>query len=183
MKITSALRYNGLPLGGHECVITAAEDIISKKSGNSITKICFDIEEDNEFNHYIRKLNNSINSTRNNCNWPNEGTKYFVTEGLGAKYFNQFISQLERVNNIKFDIPAVGEDFDVSQFVGLKIGCEFGLEEYERDGEIKTSLSILGFRTLDQLPFVRSVYVKNINGKNIDYDIYMSEKEFLDGIE
>lgn len=182
MKITSALKYNGLPLGGHGCIVTSAEDVISKK-GNQITKICFDIEEDGEFDHYIQKLSDSINSTRSEYNWPNEGTKYFASDGLGVKYYNQFISQLERVNNIKFDMPAVGEDFDVSQFVGLKIGCEFGLEEYEKDGEIKTSLSILGFRTLDQLPFIRNVYVKNINGKNIDYDIYMSEKEFLDDIE
>lgn len=177
MIVTNTLKYNGLPLGGHSCVITAAEDIESK-NGNLVAKICFDIEEDSEFNHYLQKLSNSINSNRDYYSWPNEGTKYFVSDGIGAKYFNQFISQLERVNNIKFDMPAVGENFDVSQFVGLKIGCEFGLEEYEKDGEIKTSLSILGFRTLDQLPFVRNIYVKNINGKNIDYDVYMSEKEF-----
>lgn len=182
MIITTKLKYNGLPLGGHECIITSAEDMVSK-NGNQVTKVCFDIIEDSEFNHYLQKLSDSINSNRDYYCWPNEGTKYFISDGLGAKYYNQFISQLERVNNIKFDMPAVGEDFDVSQFIGLKIGCEFGLEEYEKDGKIKTSLSILGFRTLDQLPFVRNIYVKNINGKNIDYDVYMSEKEFLNGIE
>lgn len=182
MKITNTLKYNGLPLGVHECVITSAEDIVSR-NGNSVTKICFDIEEDSEFNHYLQKLSDSINVNRDYYSWPNEGTRYFVSDGLGAKYFNQFISQLERVNNIKFDMPAVGEDFDVSQFVGLKIGCEFGLEEYEKDGEIKTSLSILGFKTLDQLPFIKDIYIKKLDGKKVDYDTYMSEKENLNNDE
>lgn len=182
MIVTNSLKFGDKPLMGHVCVITAAEDMESK-NGNQMTKICFDIEEDSEFNHYLQKLSSSINSYRNYYNWPNEGTKYFVTDGLGAKYYNQFISQLEIVNNIKFDMPAVGEDFDVSQFIGLKIGCEFGLEEYEKDGEIKTSLSILGFRTLDQLPFIRDVYIKKLDGKKVDYDTYMSEKENLNNNE
>lgn len=176
MKVTNSLKYNGLPLGGHECVITSAEDMESR-NGNQMTKICFDIIEDSEFNHYLQKLSNSINSNRDYYNWPNEGTKYFVSDGIGAKYFNQFISQLERVNNIKFDMPAVGEDFDVSQFVGLKIGCEFGLEEYEKDGEIKTSLSILNFITLDKLPYITGYLVKGLDGRLYDYEEYKKEKE------
>ena len=160
MKITNTLKYNGLPLGVHECVITSAEDIVSR-NGNSVTKICFDIEEDSEFNHYLQKLSDSINVNRDYYSWPNEGTRYFVSDGLGAKYFNQFISQLERVNNIKFDMPAVGEDFDVSQFVGL----------------------ILGFKTLDQLPFIKDIYIKKLDGKKVDYDTYISEKENLNNDE
>lgn len=176
MIVTNTLKYNGLPLGGHACVITSAEDMESR-NGNQMIKICFDIIEDSEFNHYLQKLSDSINYNRDYYNWPNEGTKYFVSDGIGAKYFNQFISQLERVNNIKFDMPAVGEDFDVSQFIGLKIGCEFGLEEYEKNGKIKTALSILGFRTLDQLPFIRNYHVKRLDGKIVDYDLYIKERE------
>lgn len=176
MIVTNSLKYNGLPLGGHECVIVAAEDIESKK-GNLVTKICFDISEDSEYNHYLQKLSDSINSNRNYYNWPNEGTRYFVSDGIGVKYFKRFISLLERVNNIKFDMPEVGADFDVSQFIGLKIGCEFGLQEYEKDGEIKTSLSILNFKTLEELPYITEYLVKGLDDRLYDYEEYRKQKE------
>ena len=176
MKVTNALKHGNQPLGGHECVIKSVDNIISK-TGNEVVKMCFDIKEDSEFNQYFQNLSNNINSKKYYCDWPNEGTRYFVSDGIGGKYFNQFITQIEKVNGVKIDIPSVGDDLDISQFINLKIGCEFGLEEYEKNGKVKTALSILGFRTLDQLPFIRNYHVKRLDGKIVDYDLYINERE------
>lgn len=161
-----------LKLGGHICKIINAYEYENPKNGNISIKIEFDIDENSEFDGYMADLNNSLNR------WPNEGCKYFSIKKENLPFLKNFIKILKKSNKDVEIHDLAGEYFDLNQLIGLKIGGEFGLNEYmDINKDIKTSISLLTFKDIESLPYIGKPRVKKIDGSYTYYDNYYQQEE------
>jgi hypothetical protein len=74
--------------------------------------------------------------------WSNTATMYKSYKQSALPYFKRFIVAVEKSNdNFKFD-------FDEQKLVGKYFVVNYGIEEYERDGEIKEGLKPVEARSV-----------------------------------
>lgn len=74
--------------------------------------------------------------------WSNTGTLYKSYKQSALPYFKRFIVAVEKSNdNFKFD-------FDEQKLVGKYFVINYGIEEYEKDGEIKEGLKPVEARSI-----------------------------------
>lgn len=161
-----------LPLRPYTLRITSVSEYKNPNNGNKSLRICYDIEEDNEYKGFFQRMYENSKDKR----WPNTGTKYLSLKTENLSYLKGFTEAVEKSNNIKLNIIP-GFDLDLDQFIGLLVGGDFGYEEYERDGEIKLRLSLFKFKSLDQLPYLRKPQVKTLDGEYVPYELYNTNTE------
>ena len=170
------LNYNkknyGLTPGGHVIEILKVEEYY--KNDNPSLRIIFDINEGSEYDGYFKNL--FFNNDYPYKKWPNNGTKYLSMKVTAMVFFTQFIDFIEKSNDVKLNIVA-GTDLDLEQFKGLKIGGEFGLVEYEINGELRKQVVLNKFKKIDQVDFIKIPPVRLLDGSTMDYDIYMELEE------
>ena len=160
--------YFNLPLGAHILKINSVSEY--RKGENVSLKVDFDIYDENENRECFLKEYERQNMSERR--WPNEGTKYFSLKPNSLIFLKRFVNALEKSNGITLDIKS-GEKLNLEQFSDLLIGGNYGLEEYEKDGEIETRLILNGFKSIDELDNLKAPQVKLINNKGyMDYETY-----------
>lgn len=171
---TDSLESNILSLGKHINKILDVSNYTSKDNKPCL-RIIFDIEEGSKYDGYCQKLLDSRKT--DDKRWPNEGTKYIPVEEKYQGYLKYFIEVLQKSNHTFLDI-APGEELDLEQFKGLKFGGAFGLQEYEnKDGEIKTSITLISFKEIDKVNEITIPDVRLVDGSYISYEEYMKTKK------
>lgn len=160
--------YFNLPLGGHILKINCVSEY--QKDSKKSLKVEFDINDDTDHKECFLKEYERQNMGERR--WPSEGTKYFSLKPSNLVYLKRFIDVLERSNNVKLDVSSK-YDLDLEQFSNLIVGGNYGLEEYEKDGEVETRLVLNGFKAINELNKLRTPQVKLLNNKGyMDYETY-----------
>lgn len=155
-----------LTLGGHICRVKGAEEYFSNEGKQSI-KVTFDIDENSEYDGFF--------TNRAYTYWPQGGTKYLSMEAKNMCYFKQFVEAIQKSNEVDIDISG-DKDIDLEQFVGLRVVCQFGLEEYVKNNIIKTKLKIVNFYPIDKIDEVPIPSVELIHGGFMKYEEYQKLK-------
>ncbi len=177
IQAIDSLENNTLSLGEHTNEIKDVS-YYTTKEGKRALRVITDIKENSKFDNYCQKLLDS--RTTDDKRWPNEGTKYFPLSGRGTGYLKHFIEVLEKSNNRFFNIVP-GEDLELTQFKGMKFVGVYGLQEYRnKDGELKTSVSMVSFTELSKINEVSIPDVKLENGMFISYEEYMKSKRSVE---
>ena len=151
-------------IGAHELTIVSITEYKTKEGEESL-KVDFDTADGLFSNKYY-------SSGRK---WPNEGTKYLSFKEENLNYFKAFVKDLETSNDVKLNLTG-GEEIDYTQFEGLKIGGNFILEEYKKNGQLRIGSTLSEFVGLDALSEERSDTIKLLDGTFIDYDEYLNRQ-------
>lgn len=132
--------FETLEAGGYICkIINAREDVSS--TGKNMLVIAFDIEEGERAGYYKRKFEAD---TRTDKKW--QGIYRQLLDGeKAAGFLKGVMTSLEASN------PNFKWNWDETKLKGLKFGGIFGEEEYEYNGEIKTSVKIKWIRSVDKI--------------------------------
>ena len=164
--------YVNLSVGPHICKILDVHENFNEITGNTTLKVSVDIDENNEYKDYFKKMYD--NDKSENKKWSNNATKYLSLKDEQLTYLKGFFKAVENSNNLTLKIEK-GKELNLEQFNGLKIVGVFGLEEYQNEkGEIKTATRLTQFRSLDKLDEIKIPKVKLLNGGYVDYDDYMA---------
>jgi len=142
-----------VPAGGYVLGIVSAEETRSKK-GNPMLHLRLDVAEGEYRRFYTnlsQKLENEIYLDF-----------YQLIDGESLPFFKGAIETIEKSNTgYKFN-------FDEKTLVNKKVGANLREEEYEKNGEIKTSLKIAHLLTIEDLKKgVEILPKKTISGKTI----------------
>lgn len=162
--------YFNLSLGGHLIIINSVEYYINEKNGDESLRIIFDIYDDNEFKYCFQKEYDNAKDLANR-KWPNEGTKYLSLKPNNMTFLKRFIKAINASNYEQIDATG-GKPLNLEQFKDKVLAGNFGLEEYEKDGEIETRISLFQFKSKDQLPYLKISRVKLSNGSYMDFETY-----------
>ncbi len=164
--------FENLELGGHEIVILDAREYTSEISGNTSLKVSVDIAgKDKQAGFFKKQYEDNTNADKK---WPTGAVKYLSLKDEQLAYLKGFITSLEKSNsNFKFNTKGTWE-----QLKGLKLAGQFGLEEYkDNEGNIKTAIKLVQFRSLDKLNEIKIPKVKMLDGSYISYDDYIKRNE------
>lgn len=161
--------YESLTLGGHELVITSAEEYTSDISGNTSLRVCVDIAGNDEQAGFFKK---QYDAQTGDKRWPSGGVRYLSLKDEQLAYLKGTLTAIENSNpGYKFDING-----NWSQLKGKKLAGVFGLEEFEdNEGKIKTTTKLVQFRSLDKLKDIKIPKVKKLDGSFVDYKEYMDK--------
>lgn len=159
--------FETLELGGHEIVIMDAREYTSEFTGNTSLKVSVDIAGNDKQKGYFK--NQYDENTNNDKKWPSGSVKYLSLKDEQLAYLKGFITSLEKSNNnFKFNTKGNWE-----QLKGLKLAGQFGLEEYkDNEGNIKTVIKLVQFRSLDRLNEIKIPKVKLLDGSFMEYEDY-----------
>lgn len=171
--------YFGLKLGGHKLQITDICKHINPINNNISIKVCFDMADGDENDGCFKKEYESKFKKYTNVYWPVEGTKYLSLNPRYELYMKNFIKAVKKSNDVEINDIA-GKDLDLSQFIGLYVGGEFGLEESTREGITTARFSLFNFKAIEDLPYIREARVKLDTGVYQSYDLYLKEHEFTE---
>lgn len=172
--------FINLTPGGHICKILDIREHTSELTGNTSLKVSVDIEENGDFDGYFKKqYDNNMLSERK---WPSGAVRYLSLKEEQTAYLKGFITAVEKSNNVKLAEP--GKELDYTKFDNLKIAGVFGLEEYKNDkGEVKTTIKLTNFRSLDNLGEIKIPKVKLISGEMVDYEDYIKNKNTSNSVK
>lgn len=172
--------FERLELGGHEVVIVDAREYKSEQSGKISLKVSIDIAKGDAQEGFFKKQYEDAKKSAKEgeeVKWSSGGTKYLSLANEQLDYFKGFITAVENSNKgFKFNT-----DGEWSQLKDKKLAAQFGLEEYEANGEKKVATKLLRFRSLDKLKEITVPDVKVIVGTNkyeyISYEEYLNRKK------
>lgn len=174
--------FKALTPGGHVVVIKTAKDHTGD-NGTS-TKVTVDIAEGDLKGYFQEGYDKN---TKVDKKWNNNATKYFSHKQENEKYSKAFGTAINNSNaNTNVFVKVDGKDaFDETRTIGKKVGAMFGLKEYRnQEGELKTTVEVRNFRSIEGLDKAKMPKVAVINGKNsagydtydyVDYDKYMAK--------
>lgn len=132
--------FETLEAGGYICRITNAKEDTSS-TGKAMLVIAFDIEEGPRAGYYRRRYEAD---TRTDKKW--QGTYRQMLEGeKAASFLKGLMTSIEASN------PGFKWNWDETKLKGLKFGGIFGEEEYNWNGETKTSVKIKWIRSVDKV--------------------------------
>lgn len=172
--------FERLELGGHEVVIVNAKEYTSEQSGKTSLKISVDIAKGDEQEGFFKKQYEDAKRTAEkpeDVKWSSGGTKYLSLADEQIEYLKGFITAVENSNKgFKFDPKG-----EWSQLKDKKLAAQFGLEEYEYNGEKKVATKLIRFRSLDKLKEITIPDVKVLTAPNtydyITYEDYLNRKK------
>lgn len=168
--------YERLELGGHEVVILDASEYTSERTGKTSLKVSVDIAKGDKQEGFFKKQYEEAKKSAKegeDVKWSTGGTKYISLANEQIAYFKGFITALENSNKgFKFDTKGKWE-----QLKNLHIAAQFGLEEYESNGEIKTATKLNKFRSLDKLKEIDIPDVKVLNDDKTTYS-YVAYEDY-----
>lgn len=159
--------FETLELGGHEIVILGAKEYTSEFSGNTSLKVIVDISgNDPQAGFFKEQFDRNTNNDRK---WSTSATRYLSLKDEQIAYLKGFITALENSNKgFKFNPKGTWD-----QLKNLKLAGQFGLEEYEdNEGNVKATIKLINFRSLDKLSEIQIPRVKLINGSYVTYEEY-----------
>lgn len=167
--------FMSLSLGGHVCKILNVKEHTNEITGNVSLKVSVDIDEDNEYKDYFKKIYDK--NTLSERKWPSGASRYISLKEEQMPRFKGFITAVNNSNNVKLNVVE-GKELDLAQFTGKKIVAVFGLKEYQNDkGEIKTTVYLADFRSIDKLSEIKIPKVQLIGENNyMDYEEYQKSK-------
>lgn len=161
-----------LELGGHRCIIMSAEEYQNPSTNKESIKLYLDTDKDDIQPQYYTDAYKK--DTRPNKAWDTGAIVYLPLgdDENQVKILKGGITAIENSNNFTFDWK------DVNTLKNKKVGCVFGLEEYEsNDGKIKTKVKARRLRSLDKIDEVQIPNVKTLNNGYVSYDDYMENKD------
>ena len=121
---------------------------------------------------------NQKTSNDASCKEAFEGTNYLSLDPRYEIFIKRFITAVKKSNpDVEIEDKA-GERFNFTQLIGLYVGGEYGLEEFMKNGEITTRLSLLNFKPIDDLPYLKEPQVKLLDGTYQSYSDYSKEHQF-----
>lgn len=128
--------FTPVELGGHKAVIKQVSEKQSS-TGKPMLVVLFDFAPDDEqVGYFMQKFNDD---TRQDKKWPNQATKYILTEdaeGKCSKALKTFCTCVEN-SNTGYSCWKK-DDFDNAGIKGKKIGCVFGEEmDFYNGKEVK----------------------------------------------
>lgn len=175
MKIQGIQGYNSteavvvgeskkLPAGNYICEILNVK-VEQSKSGRLMLVIQFDIKE----GEYAKYYQNTYKASKeSNPDAKYRGIYYQLMDGDNTKYYKGFLSSIEKSNNIKIDAE---NGYDSNILIGKVFGGRFGEEEYEYNGDIKTTTKlryVVDVGSLEKQPILN---VKKLQMVDSDYSV------------
>jgi hypothetical protein len=142
-----------LPAGGYVLGVVSAEETRSK-NGNAMIHLRLDVAE-GEHRRFYTKLSEKLEKEI-------YLDFYQLTDGASLPFFKGMVETFEKSNvGFKFN-------FDERTLVNKKVGANIREEEYEKNGEVKTSLKIAFLLTIDEVKKgVEVLPKKTLAGKSI----------------
>lgn len=142
-----------VPAGGYVLGIVSAEETRSKK-GNAMLHLRLDIAE-GEFRRFYTKLSEKLEKDI-------YLDFYQLIDGESLPFFKGAIETIEKSN------PGFRFNFDEKTLVNKKVGANIREEEYEKNGDVKTSLKIAHLATVEDVKKGLEVLPKKtIAGKSV----------------
>lgn len=132
--------YETLEPGGYICKILKV--VVEEKHYGHLLRIGFDIAEGENKGFYKRQFERR---KENNPDVKWLGMYYQTVKEDDLRYFKGFIVTIEKSN------PGFVWDWDENKLVGKLFGGVFGEEEYEYNGEIRTSVKCMWVKTVEQI--------------------------------
>lgn len=162
--------YESLKLGGHEVIIKDAYEYTGM-TGNTSLKIEVDINgNDAQKGFYQKQYDNNTNSDKK---WPSASCKYISLkdDDTCIALYKGFTTIIENSN------PGYKWNFDEKTLIGKKLCGVYGLEEFEdNEGNVKTAVKLVQFRSLDKLDKIKIPKVKLLDNTYVDYEEYTANK-------
>lgn len=170
--------YFRLKLGGHKLKIWDICKHTNERTNRTSLKVCFDLADGDENDGCFEKDYNDKAKKFTEVFWAFEGTNYLSLDPRYEIFIKRFNTAVKKSNpDVEIEDKA-GELFNFSQLIGLYVGGEYGLEEFMKDGEITTRLSLLNFKAIDDLPYLKEPRVKLLDGTYQSYSDYSKEHQF-----
>ena len=158
--------------GGHKIKIIKVEKYTNPKSGNKSIKIYYDFADGLSTDGCMLREFRKKKEMFDEVYYPIEGTTFLSTKPEFEIYVKKLIKSAKSSNPNKTIIDIAGEPFDLNQLIDTYVGAEIGLEEFKKDDEITTRISLFKFMPVDKIDSVKETRVKLIDGKYISYNEY-----------
>lgn len=147
-----------LPAGAYYCGIAGVE-LTKSRGGADMLKLHIEIIR-GDYAGYFKKQMERWNDEK----WPSGGTLYQVIEGKSLPMFKGLIENLQASND-GFDPWGDNNALEEYRLKGLRIGCIFREEEYQKnDGTVGTATRIYGTCPLDQVETIKPPAKKTLDG-------------------
>lgn len=160
-----------LPAGNYICEILNVK-VEKSQAGRLMLVIQYDIKE-GEYAKYYQNMYKVLKETNKDTKY--RGIYYQLMDGDNTKYYKGFITSIEKSNNIKIDAE---NGFDSSLLIGKVFGGKFGEEEYEYNGDIKTTTKLRYVTSVDKLCEAKILELKKLanSNKDVSKDYYSIEE-------
>lgn len=169
-------RY-GIKYGDHKLKIWGIRKYRNPNNNNISLKVCYDMADGDENDGCYEKNYNSKLGRFAEVHWDPEATRYLSLDPRYELYIKKLIKAVKKSNPDVEIKDKADEPFDFSQLVGLYVGGELGLEEFKKDGEITTRLSLFKFKSIYDLSDSIEPQVKLYDGTFQSYSNYMEEHQ------
>ncbi|MEG0282937.1 MAG: hypothetical protein RR662_07160 [Clostridia bacterium] len=177
IEVKEFTEFEEIKLGGHACIIKAAEEYIGS-TGNKSLRIQVDIDKTDKQAGFYEKQYNSSKTLP--LKWSNCATKYYSLKESDqcASMLKGLITAIEKSNaNFIFDWENPNH---LESLVNKKIAGVFGMEQYaKQDGTVTTINKLTQIRSLDKLDEIQIPKVKKMDGSYVDLEVFLKEKDFL----
>lgn len=125
----------GLEIGPYPCQIKEVIDIAEKE----YLEVRFDIVKDPKFKNYFENLKERLALET----WPNQGIYRASYKETATKFFKAFITAIQKSNQ------GYVWNWDPKSLKGKYMVANFAEEEYEYEGEIRTSVKVREIRSIE----------------------------------
>lgn len=165
--------YEKFNLGYQECIVKKAY-IGKTQDGKDRLVLEFDINSGENKGYFQRQYDNDTSSNKYwRCNYYPK----FETEEQ-KKFFKGMMTSFEKSNpSLKWTPQEQAGLIDESRFVGMIVGAEFILREYEYNGEVRTKKDINNLRSITSDHSNIKARVRLLDGKYVDYEEYIKGKQ------
>lgn len=166
--------FKNLVPGAYICKIMDVRENKNEQTGNTSLKVSVDICE-GEYKDFFQKQYD--NNTLSERKWSSSAIKYVSFKEDSIKYFKGFITAVENTSKKQLKVQA-GKELDYEQFKGFKVVGVFGYEEWKNDkNEIKLSIKLTSFRSLDKINEIPEPKVKLLDKTYVSMNDYEEMKE------
>lgn len=131
---SEVVESSGLPVGAYPCQIKNVIDIAEKE----YLEIQFDIVKGDYTNYFI-DLQERLNLDK----WPNQGIYRASYKETATKFFKAFITAIQKSNQ------GYVWNWNPETLKGKYMIANFAEEEYEYEGDIKTSVKVREIRSIE----------------------------------
>lgn len=161
--------FTPIELGGHILIIKKINVIKDEHGQDKQVEIMFDTHgTDKQANYFTEQYKND---TRQPKIWGGTRREWLLTSsGKDNPFFINFCKSAEKSNNFKID----WDKFE-SSLTNKLVGGVFGREQYLKDGQVKTAIKCVGFRSVEAIKAgVEIPKDKLVGGSNIAQDDLVS---------
>lgn len=142
--------FKQLPANGYVCIIRHIEEMMSKR-GYPMLKVALDIAEGEYKDHFMSIFQAKKEKDPMTAKYPNDAIKYVMLEdskGQCSRAFKSFCGALEKCGYTIWDSQ---DNFLIENVKGKQIGCTFGREESEWQGNTYWNCKPQFFCTIDDI--------------------------------